>query len=69
MADIRVERKGGGHIWLWILLAVALLIAAALLLDRAGYVELPINTGANDAVPASAAQLASSLLVVHLQEV
>lgn len=68
MADIRVERKGGGHIWLWVLLAVALLIVAALLLDRAGYVELPINTGANDALPAAVAQLGSTLSVVHLQE-
>lgn len=65
MADIRVERKSGGHAWLWILLAVVLLIAAALLLDRAGYIDLPINTGANDAVPAVPAQLASALSVVH----
>jgi hypothetical protein len=65
MADIRVERKSGGHAWLWILLAVVLLIAAALLLDRAGYVDLPINTGATDAVPAVPAQLASALSVVH----
>ena len=68
MADIRVEQKGGGHTWLWILLIVALIIVAALLLDRAGYIELPINTGANDAVTAGAAQLASTLSVVHLQE-
>lgn len=68
MADIRVEQKGGGHTWLWILLIVALLIVAALLLDRAGYIELPINTGANDAGAAGAAQLASTLSVVHLQE-
>lgn len=68
MADIRVERKGGGHMWLWILLVVVLLIAAAFLLDRAGYIELPVNTGANDALSAREAQLASTLSLVHLQE-
>ena len=49
MADIRVERKSGGRAWLWVLLVVVLLIVAALLLDRAGYIELPIDLGAMDA--------------------
>lgn len=49
MADIRVERKSGGHMWMWILLAVVLLAVAALLLDRAGYIDLPVNTGGADA--------------------
>lgn len=49
MADIRVERKSGGRTWLWVLLVVVLLIVAALLLDRAGYIELPIDLGAVDA--------------------
>lgn len=65
MADIRVERKSRGHAWLWILLAVVLLIAAALLLDRAGYIDLPVDTGAIGAVPAPPAQLASALSVVY----
>jgi putative copper export protein len=46
MADIRVEQKKGGHAWIWIVLAVVLLIAAVLLLDRAGYINLPIGMSA-----------------------
>jgi putative copper export protein len=68
MADIRVERKSGGRAWLWVLLVVVLLIVAALLLDRAGYIDLPVNLGALDAVPAGPVQLASAAAVVHLQE-
>lgn len=54
MAEIRVERKSGGHAWLWILLVVLMLILAAWLLDRAGYIDLPINVGSiemNDRAP------------------
>jgi hypothetical protein len=63
MADIRVERKSGGRAWLWILIVVVLLIAAALLLDRAGYIDLPINLGSADgtAVPAQLAVAAGLL--------
>lgn len=49
MAEIRVERKGRSYTWLWIVLAVVVLIAAAILLDRAGYVDLPFNVGMTDA--------------------
>lgn len=48
MAEIRVERKGGSKIWLWVLLAVVVLVVAALLLARAGYIELPVDVGASD---------------------
>jgi putative copper export protein len=68
MADIRMERKSGGRAWLWVLLVVVLLIVAALLLDRAGYIDLPVNLGVRDAVPAAPSQLASATAVVHLQE-
>lgn len=68
MADIRVERKSGGRAWLWILLAVVLLIVAALLLDRAGYVDLPVDLGALDADAVEWAVVASSPGLVHLQE-
>lgn len=49
MAEIRVERKGRSNTWLWIVLAVLVLIAAAILLDRAGYVDLPVNVGMSEA--------------------
>ncbi|HEX6306608.1 MAG TPA: hypothetical protein VFZ69_00400 [Longimicrobiales bacterium] len=49
MADIRVERKSGGRVWLWILLVLVLLIVAVFLLDRAGYIDLPVNVGSADA--------------------
>lgn len=68
MADIRVERKSGSRVWLWLLLVVVLLIAAALLLDRAGYIDLPVNVGSQDTIQEWPAQLASSSGVVQLQE-
>jgi putative copper export protein len=66
MADIRVERKSGGKAWLWILIVVVLLIVAALLLDRAGYVDLPIDLGNADGA-ATPAQLATGV-VLPVQE-
>jgi putative copper export protein len=68
MADIRVEQKSGGRAWLWILLVVILLIVAVLLLDRAGYIDLPVNVGSLDAIADWPAQLASSSDVGQLQE-
>ena len=62
MADIRVERKSGGHAWLWILLVVLMLVLAAWLLDRAGYIDLPItvgSTGADIHAPAQPAHAGS----------
>lgn len=53
MAEIRVERKGRNNTWLWIVLAVLVLIAAAILLDRAGYVDLPVNVGMTEATSLS----------------
>jgi hypothetical protein len=42
MAELRVERKRrGGSVLLWILLALVVLIVAAILLDRGGYVDVP----------------------------
>jgi putative copper export protein len=66
MAELRVERKGGGKAWIWILVALVVLIIAAVLLDRAGYIDLPFRTGAVDPEPAILASLASA--AVHLQE-
>ena len=60
MADIRVERKSGGRAWLWVLIIIVLLIAAALLLDRAGYIELPFNVGAADGASAQVAAVTSN---------
>ena len=68
MADIRVERKSGGRAWLWVLLAVVLLIVAALLLDRAGYVDLPVNVGVLDAGAAEGAGPPSAPGLSYLQE-
>jgi hypothetical protein len=53
MADIRVERKRGGYVWLWAVLAVVVvLVGAALLLDRAGYIDLPFTVGVASPLPA-----------------
>lgn len=68
MADIRVERKSGGRAWLWVLLAMVLLIVAALLLDRAGYVDLPVNVGVLDAGAAEEAVPTSAPRLSYLQE-
>jgi putative copper export protein len=64
MADIRVEQKSGGRAWLWVLIVIVLLIAAALLLDRAGYIDLPINLGQADGVSAPA-QLAAAVTTMQ----
>jgi putative copper export protein len=67
MADIRVEQKSGGRAWLWILLVLVLLIVAALLLDRAGYIDLPVNVGgAEDGVGSTGSAIMT--VGVHLQE-
>lgn len=57
MADIRVERKSGGRTWLWVLLAVIVVIVAIVLLDYAGYIDLPFRLGAAVAPPAGLALL------------
>jgi hypothetical protein len=42
MAELRVERKRrGGTVVVWILLALVVLMVAAFLLDRGGYVDVP----------------------------
>ena len=42
MAELRVERrKRGGAALLWVLLALVVLVVAAVLLDRAGYIDVP----------------------------
>jgi hypothetical protein len=56
MADIRVERGKSGHLWLWIALAVVVLIAAVIALDYFGYIDLPVRLGALGAEPAFLAQ-------------
>jgi putative copper export protein len=66
MADIRVERKSGGHVWLWVLLAVVVIIVAAILLDRAGYVDLPVNIG-SQAIETVSERFASTA-IEHTQE-
>lgn len=66
MADIRVERKRGGHTWLWILAAVVVLLAAIVLLDRAGYIDLP---ALGSALPGAADDtLLAHAAAVHMQE-
>jgi hypothetical protein len=67
MADIRVERKKGGHLWLWIVLAVVVLIAAVVLLDWLGYIELPVRMGAGSAVPAWHAGYAAAPAALTLE--
>ncbi|HEX6135173.1 MAG TPA: hypothetical protein VFZ24_14490 [Longimicrobiales bacterium] len=67
MADIRVERKSGGRAWLWILLVLVLLVAAAFLLDRAGYIDLPVNVGSAAPIGDVPAPLAV-MAAVTLQE-
>jgi hypothetical protein len=66
MADIRVERGGRRLTWLWVLIAVIVVIAAVvLLLDYAGYIDLGIRLGAQSSPHSSLAQAAP----VNLQEV
>jgi hypothetical protein len=46
MARIKVERSGRGNTWVWLVVAVVLLIAAVVALDYAGYINLPFRLGA-----------------------
>jgi preprotein translocase subunit SecG len=64
MADIRVERKKGGHAWIWIVLAVVVLIAVVVLLDRAGYIDLPVRMGMDREAPALGEHLAAGYVLL-----
>jgi hypothetical protein len=66
MADIRVERRGGISPWLWVALAIIVLVVAVVLLDYFGYIDLPVRMGAVGAEPALTTQFAS-LEVQHGQ--
>jgi hypothetical protein len=55
MADIRVERRRSSYTWLWIALAaIVVIVVAVVLLDYAGYIDLPFRIGA---VPAHSTEL------------
>lgn len=45
MAQIRVAREKRSNTWVWVLAAVVVLVAAVLLLDYAGYINLPFRVG------------------------
>ena len=68
MAELRVERKSrGGKVWLWLLLALVVLIVAAILLDRAGYVDVPGLAAVPD--NGSSATSVAAPAMPHMQEV
>jgi hypothetical protein len=68
MAEIKVERNKGGHTWIWIVLAVVAIIAAVLLLDYAGYIDLFFQTDQTGAIGQTGAidQTAARLAGVHI---
>lgn len=68
MADIRVERKSGGRTWLWVLLAVIVVIVAVVLLDYAGYIDLPIRLGAATSPTAGLALLTPASAALQQEE-
>ncbi len=41
MAEIRVERKRGMSPWVWVLLALIILVAVVWFLAQAGYINIP----------------------------
>jgi hypothetical protein len=55
MAQIRVERQRRVSPWVWVLAAVLLVVAAVVLLDQLGYIELPFRIGASASQPATLA--------------
>jgi hypothetical protein len=60
MADIRVERGRDSRTWLWVLLAaVIVIIAAVVLLDYLGYIDLPFRLGSGHPQHGALAQLAA----------
>jgi hypothetical protein len=68
MAEIHVERKSGNRLWFWILAAVLAVIVAVVLLDYAGYIQLPA-IGAALPDPAGSPALAAALAVAAPMEV
>lgn len=44
MAEIHVEKKRGTAGWVWVLLLVVLLVAAAVYLWQAGYINLGLSS-------------------------
>jgi hypothetical protein len=68
MAEIKVERKQGGNTWIWIVLAVVAIIAAVLVLDYAGYIDLFFQTGQAGAIDRTGAidQTPAQLAGVHI---
>lgn len=68
MADIRVERRSGISPWVWVVLAIVVLVIAAVLLDYFGYINLPVRLGAAGAGPVINAQFAGEA-AASLQEV
>jgi hypothetical protein len=65
MAQIRVERARRIGAWVWVVAAVILVIAAVLLLDWAGYINLPFRVGAGPADPAALAVAFAALRRRH----
>ncbi|HSJ26043.1 MAG TPA: hypothetical protein VK929_15300 [Longimicrobiales bacterium] len=61
MAQIKVERAKRGFGWIWLVAAVVLVIAAVLLLDYAGYINLPFRLGAADITGGTATVLAGAV--------
>ena len=41
MAEIRVERKRGVSPWVWVLLALIIIVAVVWFLAQAGYINIP----------------------------
>ena len=41
MAEIRVERKRGISPWVWVLLALVIIVAVVWYLAQAGYINIP----------------------------
>jgi hypothetical protein len=59
MAQIRVHREKRGNSWIWVVLAVVVvLVAAVLLLGWAGYIQLPWLGSINPDVAPPHAELA-----------
>jgi hypothetical protein len=68
MAEIRVERKRGISVWVWVLLALLIIIAVVWYLAQNGYINIPgiTNTTAQSGGVSEWLRTASESVAIRL---
>jgi hypothetical protein len=68
MAEIRVERKRGISVWVWVLLALLIIVAVVWYLAQNGYINIPgiTNTTAQNGGVSEWLRTASESVAIRL---